>query len=283
MRSLFRYLINNYGFFLFLLLEIISLVLIFNFNNYQRARYLNSASRITGSVYDSYSSVVNYFDLAKVNKRLAAENAQLRSNLEIKKPGEGINPDIEIYTFVPYDSGYFNFVSARVINNSVNKPYNYITLNKGRKDGIKPDQGIVSADGIVGVVTNVTENYSFGLSVLNQRWSVSSKIKKSGFFCSLYWDGDDYRYAGLLEIPFHVSLQTGDTIVTSGYSSIFPEGVLIGTIESFEQPQGENYYEVKVKLSVNFKALTYVEVVENKNISEINQLEKLIEDAARGN
>ena len=226
---------------------------------------------------------MNYFNLSQVNKRLATENARLRSNIKLQQPSEIIAPDFNTYTFVPYDSGHFEFVAAKVINNSINHPYNYIMLNKGAKDGIKNDQGIISGDGIVGVVTDVTSNYSLGLSVLNQRWSVSSKIKKSGFFCSLYWDAKDYRYASLMEIPFHVSLQLGDTIVTSGYSSVFPEGVLIGTIDSFEQPPGDSYYDVRVKLSVNFKTITYVEVVENKNIIEINQLEKLIQDAANNN
>ena len=283
MRSLFRYLLSNYGFFLFLLLEIISLIFVFNNNSYQRAKYLNSTNQFTGIVYEAHSSVMNYFNLSQVNKRLATENAKLRSSIRLQQPSDEITPDSKTFTFIPRDSGYFNFVSAKVINNSVNRPYNYITLNKGKKDGIKIDQGIISADGIVGVVSSVTDNYSLGLSVLNQHWSVSSKIKKSGFFCSLYWDGKDYRYASLMEIPFHVSLQLGDTIVTSGYSSVFPEGVLVGTIETFEQPQGENYYDVKVRLSTNFKTITYVEVVENKNITEINQLEKLIQNAASNN
>ena len=226
--------------------------------------------------------MMSYFSLSKVNRSLAVENAKLRSSLKLQQEGEDIIHNFETFTFVT-DSDHFNFVSAQVVNNSVNRPYNYITLNKGEKDGIKIDQGIISADGIVGVVTYVTDNYSLGLSVLNQRWSVSAKIKKSGFFCSLYWDRKDYRYASLMEIPFHVSLQSGDTIVTSGYSSIFPEGLLVGTIESFERPQGENYYDVRVKLSVNFKTITYVEVVENKNAAEINQLEKLIQDAANNN
>ncbi|MDR2910949.1 MAG: rod shape-determining protein MreC [Bacteroidales bacterium] len=278
MSSLFRYLLKNYGFFLFFSLEIISFVFIFSNNSYQRAKYLNSASQFIGSIYETYSSVTNYFNLSKVNSRLAAENARLRSNFKLRPSDNDVIPDSKTFTFIPYDSGYFKFVSAKVVNNSVNKPYNYIVLNKGGKDGIKTDQGIISADGIVGMVTNVTDNYSLGLSVLNQHWSVSSKIKKSNFFCSLYWDGKDYRYANLMEVPFHVSLQLGDTIVTSGYSSIFPEGVLIGTIESFEQLQGENYYDVRVKLSVDFKTITYVEIVENKNTTEINQLEKLIQE-----
>lgn len=283
MKSLLRYLLKNYGFPLFVFLEIISFIFILNNNSYKKAKYLNSASQVAGSVYKTYNSVMNYFNLSKVNRRLAVENAKLRSNLRTRQPDKDIISELKTFTFVPNNSGYFKFVSAQVVNNSVNRPYNYITLNKGEKDGIKIDQGIISVDGIVGMVTNVTENYSLGLSVLNQHWSVSSKIKKSNFFCSLYWDGKDYRYASLMEIPFHVSLQSGDTIVTSGYSSIFPEGVLVGTIESFEQFQGENYYNVRVKLSVDFKTITYVEVVENKNTTEINQLEQLIQDESAHN
>ncbi len=282
MRSLFRYLINNYSFFLFLLLEIISLAFVFNFNSYQKVKYLNSASRITGSVYNTFNSVTNYFELGRINKELAAENANLRSSLENSGP-ENLLPDLQKYTFVPTDSGYFRFVSAKVINNSVNKPFNYITLNKGSRDGVKPDQGIISSEGIVGVVTHVTPSYSLGLSVLNQRWTISSKLKNNGTLGSLVWNGKDYRYAGLTEIPFHVIIQVGDTVVTSGYSSIFPEGILIGTVHSFEQPQGENYYNIEVELSTNFKALSYVEVIENKNISEIKKLETVIQDATGAN
>lgn len=277
MRSLFRYLLNNYGFFLFLILEIIALVFVFNFNNYQKARFFNSANRITGSVYNTYNSVINYFELARINQELASENAKLRS-VSQSASYNNLLPDFETPPFIPGDSTLFHFISAKIINNSVNKPFNYITLNKGRKDGIKPDQGIIGPEGIVGVVTNVSESYALGISVLNQRWGVSAKLKKNGFLCSLMWDGQDYRFANLLEIPFHVELAMGDTIITSGYSSIFPEGVLIGTIQSFEQPEGENYYHVKVKLAVNFRSVSFVEVIENKSRQEINKLEKLIQN-----
>jgi rod shape-determining protein MreC len=276
MRSLFRYLLRNYVLFLFIVLEIISFVLIFNYNDFQKVKYLNSSNRITASIYNSFNSVINYFELARVNTELATENAELRTVLKSQPQFKNI-PDSLFSSLVGSDSTY-RFVSARVINNSVNKAFNYITLNKGREDGIQPDQGIISFEGIVGVVTNVSKSYSLGLSVLNQRWGVSAKLKKSGFFGSLLWDGYDFRYANLMEIPFHVVLATGDTVVTSGYSSIFPEGIIVGTIESFEQPPGENYYDIKVKLSTNFKALSYVEVIQNLDKEEINELENIADD-----
>ncbi len=276
MRSLFRYLVRNYSFFLFLFLEIIAFIFIIDNNRYQRAKYLNAANQFTGSIYETYSSITRYFNLSKVNTRLAAENARLRTNFTTRR--QDVVSNSQPFTFIPQDSGAYKFISAQVINNSVNRPYNYIILNKGLADGIKVDQGIISADGIVGIVTNVTDNYSLGLSVLNQLWSVSSKIKNTNLFCSLYWDGRDYRYASLMEVPFHVALHQGDTIVTSGYSSIFPEGVIVGTIESFQQIQGNSYYDVKVSLAVDFKTITYVEVVDNQNADEIHQLEKLLQE-----
>ncbi len=255
----------------------------FNYNNYQKVMYLNSSSAVTGAIYNSFNSVFSYFSLAKVNEELAAENAKLRSHL--KEDNEELKTIVENENtaFVSEDSALFRFVSAKVINNSVNKPFNYITLNKGRKDGIKPDQGIITSDGIVGVITDVSESYSVGLSLLNQRWSVSAKLKKNGFLGSLLWSGDDYRYAELMEIPFHVELTLGDTVTTSGYSSIFPEGIMIGTIQDFNKPSGENYYEIEVKLITNFKALSYVEVIENLHREEIKELENLTQENERGN
>lgn len=277
MRSLLRYVLKNYAFLLFLLLEVFSFVLIFRYNTYQRSKYLNSSNRITASVYNSYNSVINYFGLTKVNRELSEENASLKSML-MNLPGV-VSADSLIFTTNNVDTVY-RFISAQVVNNSVNKQYNYITLNKGRKDGIKPDQGVINALGVVGVITNVSESYSMGFSVLNRRWGVSAKLKTNGTFGPISWDGKDFRYVNLNGIPFHVNLAVGDTVVTSSYSSVFPEGILIGTVSEFEQPQGENYYNITVKLAVDFKSVTFVEVVDNLKKEEIRALEKLmIEDA----
>ena len=269
MRSLFRFLIRNYAFLLFIILEVISLVFIFNYNSFQRAKFLNSSNRLTGSIYNSYSAVIQYFHLRKINNELAKENADLRNSLELVSAQLIDSESLDIQL-----DSTFRFVEARVINNSVNKQQNYITLNRGSKHGIKPDQGIISGSGIVGVVTSVSESFSMGLSVLNPRWSVSAKLKKSGFYGSLVWNGDDYRTAELNEIPFHIDISVGDTVVTSGYSSVFPEGLLIGTIQEFSQPEGENYYVIDVLLSTDFKSVAYVEVIENINSEELIELKQ---------
>jgi len=278
MRGLLRYLLKHYAFLLFLLLEVLSFVLIFNFNSYQKAKYLNSSNVVTATIYNSFNAVGRYFSLASVNRKLAKENAQLKSLIS-DLPYIRITPYSVVSKAEITDSVY-RFISARVINNSVDKQNNYITLNKGRKHGIKPDQGIVNSEGIVGVITQVSESYSLGFSVLNKRWGASAKLQKSGTFGPLSWDGKDSRYANLTGIPFHVELAVGDTVVTSSYSSVFPEGIMIGTVHSLEKPDGENYYLIKVGLAANFRALSYVDVIDNLKKTEIQALEsKRIDDS----
>jgi rod shape-determining protein MreC len=276
MRSLFRYLLKNHAFVLFILLEAFALAMVFNYNSFQKATYLNSANLVTGKVYAIYESVTGYFGLTKINRELAQENARLRMLLE-NKPDYTANADSLFLNLPAFDSVY-RFIPAQIISNSVNRPFNYITLNKGSRHGIKPDMGIISASGIVGVVGQVSASYSMGLSVLNQRWSISAKLKNNGYYGSLMWDGQDYMMANLNEIPLHVDIAVGDTVVTSGYSSVFPEGILVGTINGFSEPDGENYYYIQVKLSVDFKNLSHVEVVENKSGNEIDELDKMLRD-----
>ncbi len=280
MRSLLRYLINNYAFLLFLFLEVVSLIFVFNFNKYQEVQYLNSSNRITASVYNYFDSVVKYFELAKDNEMLARENARLKS--QPANSGSQNFTDSLASDFVMHDSNY-RYISARVINNSVNKTLNYITLNKGSNDGVKPDMGIISPDGIVGVVISVSDSYALGFSLLNSRWGPSGKLKKSGFFGPIEWRGGDYREANLMEIPFHVQLAVGDTIVTSGHSAVYPEGLMIVVVKSFSQPEGESFYKIKVQLATDFKSIHFVDIIENLDKDELVGLEKIIENGAANN
>ena len=273
MKNLLRFILQNHVLILFLVLEIFSFVLIFNYNNYQKVKFLNTSSRFTGKVYDSYSKAENYFRLPSVNRELAAENARLRELL-------GINPGIIRIPDSLLQKGNdehlkYAYISARIISNSVNQQQNYLTLDKGSEDGIRPDMGIISAGGVAGIITNVSPSYSTGLSLLNTRWNVSAKLSKNNYFGSLVWDGKNYREALLNEIPFHVDVAVGDTIVTSGFSSFFPEGIILGTVESFAKPGGDSFYTIRVKLSVDFKSLSYVEVIENNKKPEIDAINKL--------
>ena len=270
MRSLFRFLLRNYFLMMFLALEAFSLVMIVSFNNYQRVSFFNSSNNFVGAVYGRFSSFDDYFSLSRTNERLAAENASLRKQLQrrimlqdkypVNRPDTVATPS-------------YIFTSAKVINNSVNKQFNYITLNKGSRQGIKPDMGIIDADGVVGVITNVSPNYSTGLSLLNKRLSIPAKITKNNYFGSLVWDGEHYNTADLKEIPFHIIVNVGDTVVTSGYSTVFPDGIMIGTIKKFDVESGTNFYNIKVELSTNFKTVKFVEVVQNTKRDELIKVE----------
>ena len=270
MRSLFRFLLRNYFLMMFLALEAISLVLTVSFNNYQRVTFINSSSNFAGAVYERFSSLDDYFSLSRTNARLAADNASLRKQLHLRIMQQDKYPVNRPDTV---EAPAYIFTSAKVINNSVNKQFNYITLNKGSRHGIKPDMGIIDASGVVGVITNVSPNYSTGLSLLNKRLSIPAKITKNNYFGSLVWDGEHYNSADLKEIPFHIIVNVGDTVVSSEYSNIFPEGIMIGTIKSFDVESGNNFYNIKVELSTNFKTVKYVEVVQNTKRAELIKLE----------
>jgi rod shape-determining protein MreC len=255
---------------MFLALEAISFTLIVSNNNYQRVAFFNSSSNLFGSIYERFSNLDDYFNLSSTNARLAAENARLRRELQFRKMQQEKYPINRPDTV---DAPAYYFTSAKVISNSVNKQFNYITLNKGSRHGIKPDMGIISPDGVVGVITNVSKNYSTGLSLLNRRLSIPAKINKNNYFGNLVWDGENYNTADLKEIPFHIMVNVGDTLVTSGFSTIFPEGIMIGKITSYDVESGTNFYNIKVELSTNFKTLRYVEVVQNTKRAELIKLQ----------
>lgn len=270
MRGLFRFLLRNYFLMMFLALEAISLVLIISFNNYQRVTFINSSNNFAGNIYERFSTLDDYFSLGNTNRKLAAENAALKKKLAFLTMSQEKYPVNRPDTV---DAPAYYFTSAKVISNSVNKQFNYITLNKGSRQGIKPDMGIINSEGVVGVITNVSQNYSTGLSLLNKRLSIPAKITKNNYFGALVWDGEHYNTADLKEIPFHIIVNVGDTVVTSGYSNIFPEGIMIGTIKQFDVESGTNFYNIKVELSTDFKTLKYVEVVKNTRREEQVRLE----------
>jgi len=253
-------------------LEILSFVFIFSFNNYQKVRFLNSSGHLTGIIYSKYSNISDFFKLPAINRRLAEENARLRSLVGIPKTVRFV-PD-SVPSRSQNGEQVYRYISAKIISNSVIKQQNYLTLDKGSKDGIRPDMGIICADGVVGVVTNVTPSFSTAISILNVRWNVSVKLAKNDYFGTLAWDGKDYRRAQLNEIPFHVNVNVGDTVVTSGYSTLFPDGIHLGTVEKYSKEGGANFYTITVKLSVDFKSLSYVEVIENNKKRELDMIMK---------
>jgi rod shape-determining protein MreC len=280
MKNLFRLIYRFHVLLLFLLLETLSLSMVVTFNNYQRATFLDSSNFFSGTIFEGFSSFFQIFDIKSVNVKMAEENNLLRAALHehYLKSNHG--------TYHAYDSinlpriakdsttnSVYRFTTARVVNNSVNQQHNFLTINKGRADGVKVDMGVIANGQVVGLIINVSEHFSTAISMLNSRWKISAKIKRNDYFGSLSWNGKDYRRVQLNEIPYHVPIQNGDTVVTTGYSSSFPEGLTIGTISDYSIGTGSNFYKIEVMLAADFKRLVIVGLVENKQMNEIKMLE----------
>lgn len=258
MKNLLHFIVRFHFTILFIVFEIFCLLLLVNYNNYQKSEFLNSSNAISGGIYEKVSSVTDYLSLAKTNEELNRENVRLRNLLHSSYK---LTTDS---SFVFLDTIYkqqYIYRTAKIINNSVNKQLNYITLNKGRIHGIEREMAVVTDNGVVGVVKSVSDNFASVISVLNDRLRISAKLKGNNYHGSLIWDGLDYRKAMLKDIPFHVKIAKGDTIVTSGYSAIFPEGLQLGVVDEVMTSSGSNFQNIKVLLSNDFKSLSYVKVV----------------------
>ncbi|MCK5465390.1 MAG: rod shape-determining protein MreC [Bacteroidales bacterium] len=270
MRNLLRFIIRYHFFFLFLLLETVSVILIVQYNNYQRAQSFNFSKSIQGSYYETFGGIREYLSLRQTNRDLYRENTLLRNQMD------RLARNLETTSNGGYDSiphRQYSYIPARVINNTVNKQFNFITLNKGRHHGIEPEMAVIAPNGVVGVVYAASGNYSTVIPMINRSFGLSAKILKNGYFGSLSWAGSGYQEAILEEIPFHVEIQPGDTIVTSGYSAIFPEGITVGIIAEFEARA--NFYTISVDIAVDYKNLQYVNVIRNLLQDERRELERI--------
>ena len=272
MRNLILFLTRNYYIILFLALETLSFFLIIQNNHFQRAHFLNSSNAVSGNIYEVYSGVTDYFGLKNQNRKLAQENVILRNQLrkslsvEMKTPSGSVNDPLHKQQYV-----YF---LAKVVNNSTNRRKNYLTLNAGTNQGVKTEMAVISSDGIVGIVRDVSDNFSSVMSILHESIRINVSIKKFGENAILTWNGENEWHAQMERIPSHLEIAKGDTIVTSSYSSIFPEGVMVGTIDGFEKIAGNTFFNVSIKLSTDFNRLSYVNIVSNLMKEEQTGLEK---------
>ncbi len=269
MRSLLNFLLRFKTLILFLILEAVALVLIFSSHNYHQTVAYNAARTVSGFVSKRIDAGTNYFRLRQINEELVAENIMLRGRLEALEAGM----QEQFLTVDDSLSGIsYSYLNAKVVNNSVNKQKNFITIDRGSRHGVTRGMGVASATGVVGVVVGVSPRYSVVMSLLNADFRLSASIARNDYFGSLAWDGISHRYATLSEIPHHVSITEGDTIVTSGYSAIFPAGLLVGTLTG-EQERGGDFLSLKVMLSTDFKRLTNVFLIGSLNREEKQNLE----------
>ena len=273
MRNLLNFLARYNNLIIFLILEGIAVFLLTTGNNYHNARLVNGIRGLTVGIEKRISNAQNYLNLREINRNLSEENAILRNNIRLLDEKENS-------LFFPVsDSVYpqqYIYTSAEVINNSINRQKNFFTINKGERQGVTVDMAVIDGSSVAGVIVGCLDNYSLAMSLLNLDFRLSARIKSNGYFGSLSWDGLDNSHAILSEIPQHVTVNLGDTIETTGYSAIFPEGIMIGTVSDLEKTGGD-FYIITVLLKTNFKKLYQVNVIGNMKKTEQLGLENLFQ------
>lgn len=249
---------------------------------YPSSVMFSSANTIVGGLSNASNSVVEFFKLRQANNNLSEENTSLKNELvdlknKLNSLTDSTNSD-RWKTIRISPANQYQYIEARVIRITTDKLLNYITIDKGSKDNIKPDMGVVGNNGVVGIVKSVSPHFSVIISVLNPKVQISSRLVKTSYTGPLLWDGKDYRYSYLQNIARHVKFSLGDTLITSGLTPNFPEGILIGTINDFNIKPSDAYYTIQVKLATNFRTLTHVKVINYQNYREQIDLEKKAEE-----
>jgi rod shape-determining protein MreC len=271
MQQLF-YLISKFRYFLlFLVLETIALTLTIQNHSYQQSTFINSANFISGGIYNKVSSISDFINLKPENKRLSEENSRLKNWIEKSKqiPINKIISQIDTGN----STQKYKYISAKIINNNYSKRNNFLTLNKGAKQNLKIDLGVINSKGVIGVIKSVSKNYATVLSILNSNSKINVKLKNSPHFGTLFWNGKDYNIAQISDIPRQAIIKKGDTIVTGGKSAIFPEGINIGVIKDFKF-ENNQFKEINVTLFNDMSALSYVQVIMNYQKREQKELEQ---------
>lgn len=280
MENLLKFLVKFSSLLLFLLLETVAVVLMVNHNNYHYSVIMSTSNVVSGSVLSVTDQIKQYFGLSHTNRILSEQNARLQNQLlDLQNRLDALQAVDTLRTHqpdtcrrIPPERAY-HFIPAKVINNSVNKFQNYMTLNKGSLDGVDPDMGVVCAEGVVGIVVTVSEHFCVVLPVLNPSSRISCRLDGSKTFGSLVWDGYQPEYARLEEIPRHVRFEVGEQIYTSGFSDIFPEGIPVGTVESYALLESDSFYQITVALSTNFRKLMYVDIIAFDTQNELQTLQ----------
>lgn len=272
MRDLVAFILRYSTWILFLVYFVASCALLVSSGPYQKHLWMTSAGVIASSVYDLSHNVTSYFYLRDVNEDLQMRNGELEGEvaalkLQLREMNEKLYSDT--MTTLPILRP-FEFIVASVTNNSISLPHNYITINKGLKDGVEPEMGVLDQTGVVGVVNLVSDHHARVISMLNPDFRLSCKVKGNDAFGSLVWDGKEVDEAVLEELPRHASYIPGDTIITSGYSAVFPEGIPIGTILETLRDEDDNFFKLRIKLLTDFTKLSTVRVVVSHNKDELN-------------
>ena len=266
MYNLKRFILKHHFVILFILLEVISILLLARSQNFHRNRLVNTSNAVVGKIYERSSEVGNYFRLNSANKQLAEENAMLRRQLSI------VYDTITCVFDVNEGDTLYEYIPAQVVNNSTNQANNYIIINKGAADGIYRDMSVISTDGIVGVVTDVSRHYASIMSLLHSKSVVGVRFKNNQEIAGLKWETNNYRYGMVEDIPTHIVLQKGDTVLTSSHSYIFPEDLMVGTVEEFYPTAVDALNKAKIRFATDFSTLRHVYVIKDLHKPELDSL-----------
>jgi rod shape-determining protein MreC len=271
MQQIISFLYKNKLFILFLLLEVLAIVFTIQSHSFHKSKFVNSANFVTGGIYNRINNFKEFLLLKKENERLSEENVYLKNLLNITDKSVIEIDQIAIDT-LNYRQKY-RYVGAKVINNNYRKNNNYLTINKGSNSGLESDLGVINSKGIVGITKSVSANYATVLSILNVNSRINAKLLNSDHYGSLSWDNNDYNVVQLLDIPIQAAVYNGDTIVTGGKSTIFPEGIPIGIIKDFKT-LNNTYEYINISLFNDMSSIGYVEVIKNFDKLEIKNLEE---------
>lgn len=282
MKNIFLFIRHYFNFLLFVSLQIFALYLIFSYNKYHEAVFGEYANQVTGKINSRYNKITYYFHLKETNDSLMAANEILYNKLKF----DYLLTDSVFTEYIDSLSSdstvkyrKFKFEGAKVVANSVQQPNNYIVINKGSADSVQKGMGLISSNnGVAGIITNVSDNYAVAMSLLHKDSKISGKLLKSGETGTVTWDGAEPNVVEMTGIPKGVKIAVGDTIISSGFSTTFPKGIIIGTVESFKKNPSSSFYLIRIKTRTNFYNLQYAYIINNKQASEIN---KLIERAKK--
>jgi len=281
MRNLFNFIIRNSHWLVAILLIAFSFYLVFACNSYQRSVYLTYANRVMGWTYAVANNVTSFLHLKKNNQQLLERNAQLERDLFALKAQMELKADddsvaVEAFVVDTTEQVRFDFIPAEVVNLSFAGPNNFITLNKGASHGVRPDMGVISQRGVVGVVSNVSDRFSMVIPVINPKFRLSAKLKNSENYGSVSWNGKNVRQAQLGELPKHESFQVGDTVITS-FSRIFPKRLVIGTVSGMGESKDDNFNTFTIQLATDFYSLQDVFIIRDALYEEQKTLEETLQ------
>ena len=258
MQTLLKILLRYSNFLVFIALEVAAFLLISFNNSYPRSSLLSTANEFVAWQHAQISEIEGYFSLRSQNEKLAEENANLRNYICSMDSAKNDSPN--------------HYLNTKVVQMTTDELHNYLTINRGSNDGIQRGQGVRNEDGVVGIVRTVGRNYSVVLPIINTYTKLSCRFTKNDYIGTLLWDGKDIRFAQLADVAAHMVVNPGDTIVTSGLSPVFPEGIPVGIVENSVLQEGDSYLTIRVRLHTNFKRLKYVEVVQNADQKELEEL-----------